>query len=1229
MSYCDDKKLVAILTKEAQDEIEINLVAGIENIIDTPYNNSENLKNQLKEAKTYTDKKFLKEKIKQEKERYKSHLKLYNHLVDTSKQLLYDANPFVLPSEFVENQLNWVQGIFQEAFGQPSYSAKQKGIEVSGLNNPNLWDSGKINAILHLIKTREKQASKLAKQISPTYDTIVKPLIVAASADRTGSALKLVRQTNELLDVYQQRGYPWKMSIIDPNTRQKNPISLQTINDKLAQVGARGDVEGLSDLQTSPAVSQLSEELLHDEVRNIIPKDIPTNPENFTKWRNSWGGKKFFEMIKFESERHDIGDGDSKYVMIPLHSEELGYNWLRKQRKNQIEKGEISIDPGEKENAFLVYRIPDNLDDFFKSIKKNKLITEDSLKEHLLPSELEEGFFTAQEHKVYKYEYIPNTIKPKRKYANWSKGVNYNNNIYEPSDGWMPELWESIDMQREWNDLFFEKVLKEGHQETLQELQRYLNEITPRLLEFDWSMEDIQELLDKVMDMGGMNFNLFQDKDGNWLSPNSHVRKVKYGYGYTQFEKPVNDAMMAETADVITKSYLPEIEAQLITDQNILESEDSNEGEIAESMERVAEFEDKKLYYESMLEHIDRVLYGDNETDSDKREMMLASRILATEGRTLFTDHKRRRKDKGIWNELVDQAFRADELTKVKLQLLKTTLALSHNPSLVNYLVDHVRAASGHADIEAGFLKLSYGDKQVADMFGDDITAEKIRDGGLIIRGYMTAANLGWGTSLTNNFQRISSVINNGLERTLYAMHAVRHGDDKGFSPEKIRQMVEETGVLHPGNAFIDMLTMGIDFAVGSEYKEFILPVADLTRLWKATSLPDFLNNSKNWDKLISSAEGRGARGEKLQYEELKRIKTGLYQVIHGEYKNNAEDRKKLKNRLSNLRLGLTLSHINRLVKWKLQWFPFGTNLLTMSGSEEQMRLEHAYQGMRFVYDMGRIDAPTTGDWKYTDSSEAIDAARLFVYYNLFGFTKVMNPKMFRGMVGGTGLQWKQYDYNEIALEYEIFRAAAFSPKYTQDSPLIAASMLGPRLMMQIAKKVLRGGSQAARLFGFSKQQVEYWTKFININKELDDKALDRAATLMMTRGLSSLISEIMYYSFAPYSFLRSVSSKINRLVGRNKLNQRALFGTASPLISKAIRVAVALMVFGKIISRGYDEDEDPWYIQAARDLPFSAHLTSTLLFLHDWNKNAIRSARPYLLSPFKEVSQAVDSFRD
>ena len=56
MSYCDDKKLVAILTKEAQDEIEINLVAGIENIIEAPYNNSENLKNQLKEAKTYTDK---------------------------------------------------------------------------------------------------------------------------------------------------------------------------------------------------------------------------------------------------------------------------------------------------------------------------------------------------------------------------------------------------------------------------------------------------------------------------------------------------------------------------------------------------------------------------------------------------------------------------------------------------------------------------------------------------------------------------------------------------------------------------------------------------------------------------------------------------------------------------------------------------------------------------------------------------------------------------------------------------------------------------------------------------------------------------------------------------------------------------------------------------------------------------------------------------------------------
>jgi hypothetical protein len=1229
MSYCDDKKLAINISQEARAELEARLESGIADMLEYPYDKTPLLKEKFKAATNKVNKKDLQLQILKERKRFVEHSKLFNYLLDGSIKSLYESNAFVIPNDFVDNRLDWIQGIFQEAYGQSTFSRRDKGLEMSGLNNSEKWDDGKIRYILNKVKRWEKRAEKEV-DLTSYEDTIKKPNLTAASLDTSGQALKLVRMTQSLLDTHLQKGYSWKVSIIDPTTGQKNPISLDSIDNKISAIGARGNVEGLDSFQKTFAASQLSEELLHNEVRNIMPRDIPTNPKDFIKWRNSWGGKKFFKMIKFESERHDIGDGESKYVMIPLHSDKIGVKWMRKQRKFQLNEGSISVDPGEKENAFLVYRIPDNISDFFSDIKKNELITEDSLQKHLLPSELEEGFFTAQEHKVYKYENIPNTMSPKRKYANWKRGVKFNDNIYEPPDGWMPEMWESIDMQREWNQLFFEKVLKKDYKESINEYESYRKQAISQLTKQGWSLESIQEALDKVNDIGGMQFNVHEDKDGNFMSSNSYVRKAsKWSYGHIKFERPVYESMMEEAMHIIKSSYLPEIESQLATDYNILESDESTVGEISESTERIAEFEDKKQYYDSMVENMEKQLYGENDTNLDKRDMMLVSRILASKGRTLFTDHKRRRKDRGIWGEYVDQSTRANELTKLKVQLLKTILALQHNPKLVNYLIDQTKASSGHADIESGFLNLNFSDQTVANMFGDDITAEGIRDRGLIIRGYKTGANLGSWTSLTNNTQRVNNVINYGFESTWKSMTAVRNGDEN-FTSEEIRQQVEETGVLHPGNAFIDMLTMGIDMAAGSEYKEMLMPLVDTARLWKATSLPDFLNNSKNWDKIISSAQSRGAVGEKIQIEELQRVKTELYKIMHEPTKDNKKEISRLSKRFKDLRIGLTQVNINRLVKWKLQWFPLGVGkeLLTMSGSEEQMRLESGYQGMREAFNMGRVNTPPDRKWKYTDSDDAVDMARLYVYYNLFGFTKVIAPKMFRSAVGGTGLQWRQYDYNQIILEHEIFRGAALSPEFAQKYPSLGVAALPPRITFQIMKKIIRGGSQAARLFGLSKEQVKYWTKFIKVNKELDDKNLDKATNLFLTRGLAAILGKMMYLNFAPYTFMRSFMKIPKAVLGRNKINQRMLFGLESPLISKMITMSMMVALAIKWGTRGLD-DEDDTLEDFLRDMPFSAEVLAMFLWIKDFGENAFKGARPYLPTPIKETSKIIDEFVD
>ena len=83
--------------------------------------------------------------------------------------------------------------------------------------------------------------------------------------------------------------------------------------------------------------------------------------------------------------------------------------------------------------------------------------------------------------------------------------------------------------------------------------------------------------------------------------------------------------------------------------------------------------------------------------------------------------------------------------------------------------------------------------------------------------------------------------------------------------------------------------------------------------------------------------------------------------------------------------------------------------MFTLKGGEERMRLETAYMGLRKAYDMGLVEIPQ-GNWKYTDSPEAVQMARLYVYANMFGMNSPHLAKAFRGAFGGLFWQWKQFD---------------------------------------------------------------------------------------------------------------------------------------------------------------------------------------------------------------------------
>ena len=1216
MSYCDDKKFVVELTKEVRSALEADLQSGIEDMIEIPIDKSEMFIEW--EGRPAVD---VKKSVKKEKERYDEHTKLYNYLLETSKKHLYESNnPFIIPAEAIDLRLKWIQGVFQEAYFQSTFKDR-RNVYMSGLNNHVKWDAGKIRYIRHKMQGWEKHAELEGKGLSNYENTVKKPIIVARSLDSKGYAAELVKMTEELLDSYLQRGYPWKVSIIDPITGEKNPIALDTIDRRISGISARGNVQGMTQQQSSMAAVQLSEELLHSEVRNIIPRDIPTDPKEFIKWRNSWKGKRFFEQISVgESERHEIGIDGSRYVMIPLHPDKVGKKLLRQHRKGQIKEGILSkgSDPGENENAYLVYRIPDNVGDFFDDIRKNNLITEEKLKKHLIPTELEEGLFTAQEHKVFKYEPMPNSFAPKRKYADWRRGVQFNNQTYEPPSSWMPEMWESLKMQRDWNEIIFNKLLKNDFKEALSELQYFMKTVNNQLIKAGWNVEDIENMMERINSMGGLLYNIHEDSEGNFMTSNMYARKAsKWSYGHIRFEEPIYQSMLEEAYHTIQTAYLPEMEAQLAVDYNILASEEANEAEKAESLERISEIENKKNFYEEMSANMEKRLYNESDGDADTNEMVLASRILATKARTLFTDHKQRRKDRSVNPEYVDQASRTIEIMRVRTQLLKTVMALQHNPKLAEYLVDQTKAASGDADIQAGLLGLKYGDERIAKMLPDRWDIEAVRSAGLMYRGYRSGANLGMWTSATNNMQRITGVINYGAQPVFSAMKALSYGDPVGkFTVDELREQVEETGVLHPGNAFVDMLTLGLNLGEESDWKEGVLPLIDIARLFKTLTLDKWLDQSKSWDKMISKA--RESRGESIQEEELKRVKSELYNIVHGSFKDNKREQARLEKRLLDLKLGLTQAHINRLVRWKLEYFPLtvAEPILTMKGSEERMRSEFAYMGFVEAYKQGRVNVPiTTEKWKYTDSPDAVDMARLYVYMNLFGMTKVIAPKMMRGAVGGSLFQWRQYDYNEIIVEMEILRAAALSPEYAESNAAYGWGMLPFRVGLQVAKKMIRGGTHSARLLGVPKERVLYWQKMIRMNKEHDDKNLDRATTFLLTRGLASLATKALYFKFAPYTLYRSAQVLL-RTAFRDKTRVRGLMGLESPLISRALTIAIITAMAAGLMRSGEDDEIEDFI----RDwLPIE--ILTLYLWLADFGENIYRGAKPYLPTPVRELA--------
>jgi len=1242
---CDIKKLHVEVSKTQNELVYSELNSGIDDLIEQPDRGRiEYLENKLKNIMPRPERVSTNRKLKMEKNRYDEHLELWNYLRDSSKELYKDLEVLTTGSDYVKSRLHWIQGQFKRAFNELTFANPRAEIYNSGLNNHHNWDAPKIKSIRKRIQREQDKATKFkGKKLTGFQNNVKAPQKLVAQLDPTGAAGEVIEDIQFLLDTYLMDGFSYKQEI-DGISRA---ISRAVSSTKIAEDTS------ISGSELIKAGNDFHNDLMHGQVRNVIPKNIPTKVSGFQTWRNSWEGSKFFEIQKSPSERHQIGPSGAEYVLIPMHPEKKGAAILKKQRNKDISDGKFSKDnqPGRNENAYYAYRIPSNWTGFLRHIKSKKNLSPESLKNFILENELEEGFYRALEHKVFPYDLIKGTQTPKKKFANFVRGVDFRGKVvYQPPKDWMPSLWDAVERKRKFNE-DIASVLLEGNMLNAQEEHSFVrNSLIKQLSESGLDDESIQEVM--AIDEIGMEDNYWKDRDGNWVNPNTKfTRTDRWSYDTVSFHPVDNNKMIQSALDGISNE-MEEIDATLTGYQNILSDNESTLGDKAEAQENIAIGQSRLDELTPAFNAMNDKLFPEDE--EDRQSIMLADRILSTKHRQLYTDNTLRRKDRKVDTELVDAITRSIAMTRIKTKAFKAVASLRRNPALVKYIVNELRNVANMPNTEAGFI-FDYSDERIAELLSKipfyNTTGKSVKETLLWVRSLKTSINLGFNTGVGNQPQRLNIMLTSGFEKWQKSSDALRNGDDN-FTADEIWEQITETGVLEPANAMIDILTSGMTGS-STNPKEALIPYRDMIKLWKNTTLDGWLSDSKGWDEILTNARKRTVSEVKTVKElkltqdelkkELKRIKTGLWEFFHEDTKNVKHLRKKLKD----LKIGLRQQYANRLVKWRLHWFPIGgKSFWTLAGGEDRMRAEAAYDGFTKMLDMGRIDTSKKG-WKYTDSKDAVDAARLSVYVHMFGMNSPHLAKMFRGAFGATYWQWKPYDWFQSQDDYRKFDNYLL----TLDSPLLIKGVEAPTyLLAHIMKKGLRSGigagiagagiisekalgpggvivgASAGYLLGKTKKykQLIKWMDGLHpnlpIDKKWDNKTLDDLANFVLTRGISSAITTFMYYQPEVYGAWAILAKTAKWSGFRNPLNQRAVFGTSSPLISRSLHAIMMFMLIMEYLGLGDSGlDEDEVTEDIVREYG-SLTMSTILLLVNDIEKNKKRAFKPWIPSPVKEV---------
>ena len=1128
------------------EEIELRkaeAIDGVGSLIGIPHDGSVPLKEKLKGVLKPNERRKLTKQVKKEETRYKAHEDLYNYLInDTIEQ--FHASAFLIEPQV---RKNWIEGVL--------------GLQYPVVGDMNNWNERDIIGAKKLFEKYKKIAeSREDEGMSSAQNTAINPLRVAASLDPSGYALKAVEESVTVFDTIKNKTHKLRSKI----DSQNNQIARVVQDDRLTEA------------------HELLRDLLDGRARSMYPMQIPNNPKNFNVWRNSAIGKYFYYALKHAHLQQNIEtqDGDARYIMIKKSNisnmtqspEEA--DALIDVFERQIEKVH-GINVKADEEFYIAYRVPSNIDAFIKGTKSPKTIAEVTNEKGLIDvlekNELEQGVYEATAFDTYGSD-MPNRGIQYGK-ARKRKGYqNYERKDKQPPATWMDTLWRvRAEQQEMYSDMFDEFKM---------EITSYNHEVNAfrapvkKVLEM-WGMGDVltqeqkqegqsdpvrEEFLQRIEHMGDFSSNLVYDSENDvLLSPNTFVRQIREGYDYNQWHigdywDMLQDAILDIDEKISTENRDIERYSQVIQNQ------ESNEADIEEASNVISRASERIHEMTEMSEIINDMLHtssGDVSGDAQK-DMVMNGKMLMFKSRGLLTDPMRRRRDPELMKDYIDSGYRTIEMNKIKLSLMKSMLFMP-NKQLAEYVVDQVLASTGSHQVQAGLFKLGYSNEAVSKIVSammpwknDKIESHDIARAGAMHNGFVVYANLGAGTALTNNMQRATPILDYGWPLFARSYQALHNGDTR-YTSEEWMDIVRETGVLDPVQAFTDALLAG---ASGANGMDWLMPLVDMAKVKLGSK-----GFAQKWtiDSLLANSTGRNEA-------DIRALKERIHQIAT----SNSTNKKLLIKQIRQLNLGLSERYMGKLVAWKLGWFPSKklAGAFTMTESEQMMRAEVALMGMFQAEQLGELGDvesqfdknPEAKPWL---SEAGIKMARLMVYNTMFGMSQQFLPKMFRGAVGKFFMQFKSYQYHQM--EHDMKYVTNFWRSNKGQNLFTGVTEAPVRLVAEMARMI---GRVPGRL-GSMASPVKNYSKMKDMDDSIDDRSANRLLKFLLVRGGASMLSAVMFYHSAFTGVLRLAL----RGVGRNPLARRGLFGLETPVVTYPLHILWALYAAGSVAGRDDDDD--------------------------------------------------------